>query len=259
MYRTLDADKILDTTQRLSRRIRERFPDRGLNNVCAEVLEVARETQERCDWLGRPRLGLRLGVAAAILVLLLSFAGLVFTFGSADEPGSTGEMGEGADVGFIDFVQALEAGLNDVVMVGVAIFFLVTLETRLKRNRALGSLHELRALAHVIDMHQLTKDPERLLHRGPDTESSPVQTLSPFELTRYLDYCSEMLSIVGKIGALYAQNLNDGVVLSAVNEIEELATAMSQKIWQKIGQLQEMELQGLIPAGSTRDPEGDPG
>lgn len=247
MYRTLDADKILDTTRRLSRRIRERFPDRGLNNVCAEVEEVARETQQRCRWLRKPRLGLRLGVAAAILTLLLSFAGLVFTFGPGDELGS--------EVGFVDFVQVLEAGLNDVVMVGVAIFFLITLETRLKRNKALESLHELRALAHVIDMHQLTKDPERLLHRGPDTESSPVHTLSPFQLTRYLDYCSEMLSIVGKIGALYAQNLNDGVVLSAVNEIEELALAMSQKIWKKISQLQEMELRGLLPEGTTRDPE----
>jgi hypothetical protein len=250
MYRALDADKIVDTTRRLSRRIRERFPDRGLNKVCAEVEQVARETQERCQWIRKPRLGLRLGVAVAILILLISFAGLVLTFGPADELDP--------QVDFYDFVQVLEAGLNDVVMVAVAIFFLVTLETRLKRNKALESLHELRALAHVIDMHQLTKDPERLLRRGPDTESSPVHTLGPFELTRYLDYCSEMLSMVGKIGALYAQNLNDAVVLSAVNEIEELTTAMSQKIWQKISQLQEMELQGLIPKGSTRDPGDEP-
>lgn len=235
MYRTLDGAKILETTVRLRQRISERFPDRGLINVCAELEEVARETQERCRWIRRPNLGLRLGVGLAILILILSFAGLVYAFAV--------QAGE-ETVGFADFVQVLEAGLNDLVMVGVAIFFLVTLENRLKRSKALQSLHELRALAHVIDMHQLTKDPERLFHRGPDTESSPVQTLSAFELDRYLDYCSEMLSIAGKIGALYAQNFNDGVVLSAVNEIEGVTTALSQKIWQKIGQLQELRRGG---------------
>lgn len=243
MYRALDGTKILKTTLRLRQRISERFPDRGLNNVCAELEEVARETQERCRWIRKPNLGLRSGVALVILTLILSFAGLFYAFSV--------QAGQ-ETVDFVDFVQVLEAGLNDLVMVGVAIFFLVTLENRLKRSKALQSLHELRALAHVIDMHQLTKDPERFLHRGKDTESSPVETLTPFELARYLDYCSEMLSIVGKIGALYAQNLSDGVVLSAVTEIENVTAAQSQKIWQKIGQLQDLESRGLLPAEKTQ-------
>jgi hypothetical protein len=58
--------------------------------------------------------------------------------------------------------------------------------------------------------------------------------MSPFELTRYLDYCSEMLSLTSKLAALYAQNLPDPVVIDAVNEIESLTTNLSQKIWQKI-------------------------
>jgi hypothetical protein len=33
--------------------------------------------------------------------------------------------------------------------------------------------------------------------------------MSPFELTRYLDYCSEMLSLTSKLAAVYAQNLPD--------------------------------------------------
>jgi len=243
VYRTLDADKIVETAERLGQRLQERFPDRGLNNVCAELRDVARETQERCRWIRKPHLLLRSAVAAVIGLLLLSFLTLVITFGQ------TSRVADEA-VGFVDFVQVLEAGLNDLVMVGVAVFFLVTLETRFKRSKALRSLHELRALAHVIDMHQLTKDPERVLQRGRDTKSSPVHTLTPFELTRYLDYCSEMLSIVGKIGALYAQNLNDAVVLAAVNEIEDVTAAMSQKIWQKIGQLQEMEMRGMLPKGA---------
>jgi hypothetical protein len=58
--------------------------------------------------------------------------------------------------------------------------------------------------------------------------------MSDFELSRYLDYCSEMLSLVGKIAALYVQRFDDPVVLAAVDEIEDLTTGISRKIWQKI-------------------------
>jgi len=60
------------------------------------------------------------------------------------------------------------------------------------------------------------------------------RALTPFELARYLDYCSEMLSITGKIAALYAQDLEDGVVLAAVDEVEDLTTGLSRKVWQKL-------------------------
>jgi hypothetical protein len=83
-------------------------------------------------------------------------------------------------------------------------------------------------------MHQLTKDPSLVHGDVTLTPSSPKRRMSFFELTRYLDYCSEMLSLTGKVAALYAQELRDAVVLSAVNEIEVLTTALSRKIWQKI-------------------------
>ncbi|HEX2095240.1 MAG TPA: hypothetical protein VHG28_22780 [Longimicrobiaceae bacterium] len=51
---------------------------------------------------------------------------------------------------------------------------------------------------------------------------------------RYLDYCSEMLSLDSKLAALYAQNLHDPVVLAAVDEVEMLTTGLCGKIWQKI-------------------------
>ena len=58
--------------------------------------------------------------------------------------------------------------------------------------------------------------------------------MTAFELTRYLTYCSEMLSLVGKIAALYVQGFQDAIVLEAVNDVETLTTGLSQKIWQKI-------------------------
>ena len=54
------------------------------------------------------------------------------------------------------------------------------------------------------------------------------------DLARYLDYCSEMLSLTGKLAALFAQSVNDEVVIEAVNDIENLGSNLSRKIWQKI-------------------------
>jgi len=54
------------------------------------------------------------------------------------------------------------------------------------------------------------------------------------QIGRYLNYCSEMLSLTSKIAALYAERLNDAVVLQAVDEVETLTTGLSRKIWQKI-------------------------
>ena len=102
----------------------------------------------------------------------------------------------------------------------------------MKRARVLAALHELRSLAHVIDMHQLTKDPTVVV--GPRTPASPAREMNQFELTRYLDYCAEMLALIGKLAALYAEKLRDTVVVNAVNDIETLTGNLGRKIWQKI-------------------------
>ena len=89
-------------------------------------------------------------------------------------------------------------------------------------------------MAHIVDMHQLTKDPEHLLVPEMRTPSSPDRQFTRFELSRYLDYCTELLSLASKLAALHAQCVNDPVVLDAVNDIEVLASNLSNKIWQKI-------------------------
>ena len=236
MYRSLDAARIQETVARLEQRIRERFPRSGLLRVCGELRAVADEADEQCRWIRRPHLGLRVAVATVAGILILSLGALLFTFGNTVHT---------ADVTLLDLIQVLEAGINDLVLMGVAIFFLVTYEGRLKQKKALRNLNDLRALAHVVDMHQLTKDPVRIVKRGPDrpdTPSSPEQRLTPFQLSRYLDYCSEMLSLIGKLAALYAQSCSETPVLSAVTEIENVATGLSQKIWQKITNLERLDL-----------------
>lgn len=116
----------------------------------------------------------------------------------------------------------------------MALFALLRTEERSKRSAALADLHELRSIAHVVDMHQLTKDPTAMLGLGPRTQSSPVREMTPFELSRYLDYSAEMLALVGKLAALYAQSSRDPVVIASVNDIETLVNGLTGKIWQKI-------------------------
>ena len=82
-------------------------------------------------------------------------------------------------------------------------------------------------------MHQLTKDPARLHWESRGVVTSRKH-LTAFQLARYLDYCSEMLSLLGKISVLYVQRFSDPVALSAVNEVENLTNALSRKIWQKL-------------------------
>lgn len=223
MYRSLDSEKILATIGTLGRRIEERFPDSGLGRVCQELLTIAGESQERTAWIAKPQRSLRF-VAGALVTFIAG--GLLLVLANASWPQS------GFDL--VVLVQVSEAGLNIFLLLSAAILFLITAETRVKRRRALKAIHELRALAHVIDMHQLTKDPERLMARRTTTPSSPKQNLSPADLGRYLDYCSEMLSLIGKLAALYVQKFDDPVALAAVNEVEDLTTALSGKIWQKI-------------------------
>ena len=223
IYRQLDSDKIVTTFDALTRRIEDRFPGRGLVAVCRELTEIASQAKARSAAIAAPNVPLRIGVYAslAIGVLLLVLVGSEIEFRTTDTT-------------LFGVLQGIEAAINVIVLSGAAALFLVTLETRLKRRLALRDLHGLRAIVHVIDMHQLTKDPAMLFYSGNRTPSSPVREMTPFELMRYLDYCSEMLSLTGKVAALYAQTLDDTVVTGTVNDIEQLTTNLARKIWQKI-------------------------
>jgi len=201
--------------------VEQRFPGRGLVGVAKQVRGAAAHAPALCDHILRPNLLIRtsvlfLGVAiVAGLIVKMS----VLDFGSAD----------GWAV-----LEGLEAAINTAVYMGIAIFFLVSFETRRRRERALTALQELRALAHVLDMHQLNKDPERLIFVSESSNDEEKSSLSPFLLERYLDYTADLLAMVGKLAAWYAQRITDPEVLVAVNELEQLTGGLSLKIWQKI-------------------------
>ncbi len=221
-YQHLRADRILATVEKLHARVRERFPEAGLARVGAELIETARFCAADAAQLARPAIAWRL---AALGLIGAGIAAQIAAFGYL-HPDASG-------VSASDLVQGLESAVNLLILFGGAVWFVLTLEERAKRRRALDALHRLRSMAHVIDMHQLTKDPTVLLD-GPRTAASPERGMSQFELTRYLDYCAEMLSLLGKLAALYAERVRDNVVIAAVNDIEVLTTGLGRKIWQKI-------------------------
>ena len=229
MYRTIEPEPIIKTLATLERRISERFPGSGLGKVCADLIKLARDTAARLASITRPNVGLRLLIwlaIAAALALLTSVAYILFTSTkTSDDLFST--------------LQGIDSGFNILVLTGATLFFAISLEARLKQRKALAALHEFRSIVHVIDMHQLTKDPSML--GAARTTASPERDMTPFELTRYLDYCSEMLSLTAKCAALYAEKLPDPVVVDTVGDIERLTSNLSSNIWQKIAIVQTLE------------------
>lgn len=221
-YQTLDALKIIETLETLEQRICIRFPKAGLSRVCEDLIGVARQTSQRIDFVSEPNWLLRILLALLVIGTLSIIAYL----------GSQASAMKGTDE-WSEALQGVDALFNLAVLLGGAAFFVSTLETRWKRNRALTALHELRSIVHVIDMHQLTKDPSS---DRPATITTPEsqREMTHFELMRYLDYCSEMLSLTAKCAALYAERLRDAVVVDTVGDIERLTSDLSNKIWQKI-------------------------
>jgi len=224
-YTNLNPESILQTIRQLERRIAERFPESGLLQVCKEFRHLASKSEHLARRLGPPIWPVRIVIilAAGLLLFVAVGAAIVVVQKFSIDTDNIAEV-----------LQATESGINELILLGLALFFLTSLEMRIKRFSALQALHRLRSIAHVVDMHQLTKDPAQLLARFQDTDSSPKRMLSRYELVRYLDYCAEMLALDSKIAALFAQNMDDPVVLNAVNDMESLTQGLAGKIWQKI-------------------------
>lgn len=222
----LEPAKLQAAIQQVEARIGARFPGSGLAGLAASLAAIAADALARsariraADW----KLRLVSFVLLGSMALLLAFA-----IQHARPPPEQIEA--------FQLAQGIDALLSALVLCGAAAAFVVTLEVRAKRKKALEALHELRVLAHVIDLHQLGKDPERQL--TSEAAAAPAAG-SAAELSRYLNECSDLLALIGKVAAFYVQGFHDGVVLTTVNEIEELTNGLSRKIWQKLTLLDQM-------------------
>jgi hypothetical protein len=227
----LEAEPVVATVERLRDRVGARFPDRGLYAVADELVTRTKDVAASAA-VNRGRLRTLRAISATLVVIVLAatVTALGFVLHSAVVDGPDHE---------VEWLSLLESGVNDVVFAAIAVWFLYSVPERVRRADTLAQLHKLRSLAHIVDMHQLTKDPERLRASFRSTAVSPTMDLDAGQLEHYLDYCSEMLSMIGKVAALCAEESRDSVVLDTVSTIETLTTGMARKIWQKISVLNE--------------------
>lgn len=241
MYRTLNPDKIIETLEKLHQRIGDRFPHSGLSQVCSELVGIAKDSKAKTAEAARPNMLLRasIGIVLVLGTMLLGYVATII------------EIKRGTE-NLYGVLQGIEAAVNTLVLTGAGVFFLASLESRWKRQRAFMELHRLQSIIHVVDMHQLTKDPSAITSINTPTASSPQRTLNAYELARYLDYCSEMLSLAAKIAALHAQVTKDPAIIDSAQSLEQLTANMSGKIWQKIRMAQDVASKGgaqPAPAG----------
>ena len=166
--------------------------------------------------------------AASIAIIAATIFALVFGLRSAVVDGLEHTA---------NWVPLVESAINDLVFAAIAVLFLWAMPERLERRALLRLLHRLRSLAHIIDMHQLSKDPEQVNPSYVPTAESVRHGLDAEQLHHYLGYCSEMLSLTAKTAALCGEHSSDGVVLETISTIETLTTELSNKIWQKISLL----------------------
>ncbi|MCW2816619.1 MAG: hypothetical protein JWN84_4074 [Nocardioides sp.] len=222
----LAASEVRLTVDRLQERIEARFPGRGITQLATRLGTLVDEVEGTAPGINRQLRRARVvSRVLAALVLLATVTAMGLALRDALDEGVRSS---------VDWLPLIETTINDLVYAAIALFFLYSIPERLQRGRSLTLLHRLRSLAHVVDMHQLTKDPERFRPDFVATPRTADPRLSPPEMERYLEYCSEMLSLVGKAAALVAEESRDAVVLDAVTGIETLTTSMSRKIWQKI-------------------------
>jgi hypothetical protein len=219
----VNSEKLAGTIHTLCLRVGERFPNSGLLRVCNDLYAISLSAEQDVLAISRPNYALRAGVALFIAVVL---ATLLYTLSNLAV--------ETRGLTLADLIQASESAAQDAIIIGAAVLFLTSIETRVKRHRVVGAINRLRSIAHVIDMHQLTKDPSAVLRGGPSTTHSPRREMTRFELNRYLDYCAEMVALVSKVGFLYVQDFPDPQAVNAVNDLEALTNGLSAKIWQKI-------------------------
>lgn len=245
--RQLREDKLLETVERVRVRIADRFPDSGLSQVAAEVVQITREALVRSAAIARPNLWLRAGL---VLLVVIAAAGVYAYTASQTDPAPIGKT-------VLDFLDASKGSAAILTAAGV---FLWTLETRVKRGRALKAVHELRAVAHIIDMHQLAKNPDRVGHPTAPADAGG-RPMDADAMGRYLHFCTELLAVVSKVGQVYVQDFPDAQALAAVDHFEGLATGLSSKIWQKLMILDRVraDAPAAMPAPTANGPAAVPG
>jgi hypothetical protein len=213
--RHLDAHKLITTSAELEKWITREFQEAHLAIVAREVHAFAQEAVAKAEKIRQPIWPLRLGIWT---ILALTAAGAIHGV---------------VTHAITDTLKFLDSTKGAAVYLSVFGAIFIGLEIRWKRHRALKAVAEIRALAHIVDMHQLAKDPpiEQFRESGQQVK-----------ILEYLHACTALLALLSKVAQFYVENFPDPVATNAVNDFELITTGLSNKIWMKILSLKNIEV-----------------
>lgn len=212
----LEPSRIIETAENLAKRIEKSIPGSTLAGLASGLVQIARKTDQRVREASQPIVAIRIASVIAVGVGLVGLVYLMRHIHIRWELGTVTELFEAADAGF-----------NILVILAGALWFFITLETRLKRKKALESIQELREFMHVVDATQLHYTPAMYQH--DDASSGHGRQ---FDHT-YLLYCSQMLGIIGNLAALYTRGAAGDSIMRAAADVESFATALTGKLYNK--------------------------
>jgi hypothetical protein len=224
MERYLRPDRVTKTADQLTQWIGTEFATSHLCQVAFEVQTFTQEAVAKAQSIRRPIWPLRIGVW---LLLCMAAAGIVYHF--LTQPSQT--------LKFLDETKGAAAYITG------AVILLISLEVRWKRRKALQAVNDLRALAHIVDMHQVAKDEAIQQFRDDGNTEKTVA---------YLHACSALLALLSKVGQLYVEHFPDPVATSAVNDFETITTGMANKTWLKILSMKKPALDGGLLSGNAK-------
>ena len=178
-----------------------------------ELLSIAQTTENRIKEATRPIYSIRV---FSTLAIGASFVGLWLILKHINtrwEFGTITEIFESADACF-----------NLVVLLAGLLWFLFTLEARIKRKRVLGYISELREFAHLIDVTQLYYTPD-LYESDPDSNRSSLK----LDYT-YLFLCTQMLAVISNLAPLYTKSASSDSIWRAASDVETLSNDIATKL-----------------------------
>jgi hypothetical protein len=213
----LDPAKIVETAENLARGVGERLPGSTLAGLATELMRIARQTDERARQARRPIYAIRV---ASLLAISASLLGLWYLGNHIHTRWVFGTI--------TDVFEATDAGFNLLVLLAGALWFLITIEARIKRKKALDFLEELREFIHVIDVTQLYYTPD--LYK---TDTSYSHSSLNLDYT-YLLFCTQMLGVISNLAPLYTRGAAGDSILRAVSEVEMLANDITAMLHTKV-------------------------
>ena len=118
-YSQLNPELLVATVEQLSKRVGERFPQAGLFKVSRHLCDIAAESRKRVSESVRRSNWIRCLIGLLLVLLMAGIVMSVVAFKIQPKPGS---------VTWLEFVQVLESGINDIILVGAGIFAKVVLK-----------------------------------------------------------------------------------------------------------------------------------